>query len=402
MVPAIFMLIIGGAALARGIRHRRPGLVLLGASVLVCHALPVVMLDPDAISATMRAHLEPMLAIALVASLAWCMGYWLFARRAEPCGHIAIEAPSPLLHGAVLLALIGIIAAAPGGLWGFAQSGFLRLPVERTFFSLTYATACLAGLTTTLAVVSAVAGSTRPPWFSVVLVMLVFWLLGGRTQLAITALGFALVFLDHGRVRLSALLLPGLVLAALAGLTLSFRLNLQGEATGFLDALPLMLGQLSLLESYALAARFAEEFGHRGVHYWETVQQVLPRALFPEKPLQLSKALRLMEDRDTLGGLTPGLAGEAFATAGLIGVAGVGLAFGGALALLDNLYLDLARHSLLAQALVVSLIPLLAIFVLRGGFDTAIFRLAILGFAAGLVLFWQRAREQAKLARTTP
>lgn len=373
------------------LRHGRPGLFLLGIAILLFHALPLALLDPDAMSTTLQAQIGTASAIAGLSSLAWYAGYWLFSRSsAENTPPVGTASAGPkLFHALVLLTLLGLIAAAPGGLFGFAQTGFLRLPVDSFLFSLTYACACLAAFTTALLCAHAASGRTAQPWLSMALVLLVFWLLGGRTQFAITGIAFGLILLAHRRIGLRGLVLPAIVAAVLLALTLSFRLTLQGEATDFSEAARLTLSQLSLLESYALAARLVEEAGYQAGHYWQVLQQLFPRALFPEKPLQLSRALRLMEARDGLGGLTPGLAGEAFAAGGFIGVVAIGIAFGGTLALLDNAYRVFARWQPLMQALVVSLIPLLAIFTLRGGFDTTIFRLTIILLAAAIGSLWR-------------
>lgn len=400
MTPAVFVLGSLGVVLARG----RPGLLFLSIAVLLFHALPLVLFDADAMAATQRAQIGTATTIAVLASFAWYTGYWLFARTATvnaSAPELAISAPPRRFHIMIILALFGLIAAAPGGLMGFAQTGFMRLPVDSFLFSLTYACACLAAFTTSLFCVHAAAGRSATPWFSIVAVLLVFWLLGGRGQFAITAISFGLIFLAHRRVGLRSLVLPAIVAALLVTLTLQFRLALQGETTDLGRAIQLTLSQLSLLESYALAARFVEETGYHGAHYWQVLQQIFPRALFPDKPPQLSRELRLMEARDGLGGLTPGVAGEAFVTAGLIGVVAVGIAFGGALAIADNAYRSLVRLSPLTQVLVASLIPLLAIFALRGGFDTAVFRLIIVVLAVAIGNFW-RTTHAPRLQRAHP
>jgi hypothetical protein len=376
---ALFLAGIGLAALWIGVSTRRPALILLAAAVLVSHAAP---LAAPQTAATLAAYGDTVAMIGLLASLAWLLGYWLMAREAPDVPQLVTTTTAPRkFHFAVLALLAILLALAPGGIVGFAETGFLRLPVESLLFSVTYATACLAAFTTTMLCIAAAANRARAPYFSIAVVLLVFWLLGGRVQLVITALSFALAFLAHGRVRAGRLILPGLLVSGLAVLTLTFRLNLQGEAIDPLEAAGLMARQLSLLEGYALAARFVDDAGTQAAHYWQTAQQILPRAFFPDKPPQLSRALRFMEARDTLGGLTPGLGGEAFVSGGLIAVVAIGLAFGAALAALDNCWLRLATLSPLSQSLVACLLPLLAIFVIRGGFDTAIFRLDILVLA---------------------
>ena len=400
-MTGLLLLVVGGLALLLGGRSGRPALIFLGAGIIASHAIPLAFLDLETVSATLRAQVESAAAIALIASLSWCAGYWVFARSKTVAPQVSqpeAGAQPRRVHIATLIALTGLMAAAPGGLIGFAQTGFLRLPVDSFLFSLTYAAAALAAFTTALISVHAAASRQTTPWISMALVLLAFWLLGGRTQFAITGIGFCLVYLAHGRVRLRTLVLPGAAAAILAALTLSFRLTLQGTETGLSEALQLMIKQMSLLDGYALSARYVDEFGFAGWHYWDTLQQIFPRALFPEKPLQLSKALRLMEARDTLGGLTPGLAGEAFAAGGLVGVAGIGLAFGSALGLLDNAYRRLREMTPMVQALVVSLLPVLAIFVLRGGFDTAIFRIMVVLGAFTFGTLWQATHRDIHAA----
>ncbi|KQT46880.1 hypothetical protein ASG47_09675 [Devosia sp. Leaf420] len=402
LAVALFLVTIALPAMAFGVRHQRPALLLLSAAILVSHGLPLVFFDPRHASATMVAYRGEVVLMTFLASMAWLLGYWLVARPLEDAGTISrgwTFDPLPW-HIAVLIGLVISIGLAPGGPIGFAQAGFLRLPVETPLFSVTYAFACLGALTTSLLCLRQLSNGGPSPWFSMVLILAVFWLLGGRTQLAISGLSFALIYLAHGRIRLRRLIVPGVVVAILAVQTLSFRLTLQGEETDFFASLPMTLSQMSLLEGYALSARYAAEIRFNPGQYWDVIQQVLPRALFPEKPMQLSRELRLMEARDLLGGLTPGLAGEAFAAGGHLFVCVIGLLFGAVLALLDNAYAALRGLTPLSQALVTALIPLLAIFVLRGGFDTGIFRLAVILFGSGVLAVFQSAKlNPARLQR---
>lgn len=397
MIPllSLFLAILGSVTLVVGATSGRPALVLLAATLLASHALPLLTIAGDPLaSASLLARLETVAAIAVVASLCWVAGYWLCTRPTQAMPVVTLD-PTPRampIHWLLALLLSILIVTSPGGIIGFAQRGFLRLPVETLHFSLTYALACLFAFTTALAAVAAAQKNSRPPWLSMALILGIFWLLGGRVQLVITALAFALVFLAHGRVDWPKLLLPGLAVLGLSALTLIFRLTLQGDAIDPLSALGLMASQISLLEGYALSVRFVEEHGHHLGHYWETMQQILPRALFPDKPLQLSRALRLMEARDLLGGLTPGLAGEAFVAGGYIAVAAISIAFGAMLAVLDNCYRRLPTLSPLGQAAVVSILPLLVLYVLRGGLDTSIFRVAILALAVLVGLWWRSTR----------
>ncbi|MBN9334331.1 hypothetical protein [Devosia sp.] len=394
MTMALILFAAGGLGLFVGLLRHRPGLVFVSGGIVLFHALPLALFDETAASATLVAYRDTAIAIAVIIGPAFYLGYWALARAPTPSPPPErVSTPPRRIHGLLLLILAGLIAVSPGGLPGFAEAGFLRVPVESPLHSTIYALACVAAFTTTIQSVHAAAGRTAQPWLSMAIVLLVFWMLGGRTQFVITGIAFGLVLLSHRRLGMRGLLMPILAAGLLSLMTLSFRLSLQGQTTDLAATTLMSLSQLSLLEGYALAARIVDEAGHQVGHYWTTALQLLPRALFPEKPLQLSRALRFMAARDTLGGLTPGLAGEAFAAGGLIWVAATGIAFGGTLAVVDNAYRRLPQLGLVSQALVVCLLPLLAIFVMRGGLDTTIFRLAILLFTAGLMALWNTSRH---------
>lgn len=394
MTMALVLFVAGGLGVFGGLLRHRPGLVFVSGGMLLFHALPIALFDETSASATLSAYSDTAIAIAVIAGPAFYLGYWVFARApsASPSAE-RLDAPPRLIHGLLLIILAGLIAISPGGPLGFAEAGLLRVPVESPLHSTIYALACVVAFTTAILSAHAAAERSGQPWLSMAIVLLVFWMLGGRTQFAITGIAFCLVLLRHGQLRMRGLLVPILVTGLLSLMTLSFRLSLQGQTTDLAATISMTLSQLSLLEGYALAARFVDEAGHQVGHYWATAMQLLPRAIFPEKPLQLSRELRFMAARDTLGGLTPGLAGEAFAAGGLIWVAAIGIAFGGVLALVDNAYRRLCELAPVSQALVVSLLPLLAIFVMRGGLDTAIFRLAILLLAGGLMGLWNASRQ---------
>jgi len=373
LLPATLLLALGAVVLVAGLAKRMPALAILGATILFSHATPLLS-RPD------NAQAETVLVMTMVASLGWCLGYVLLA-LAPPLPALPYfpqPAPPRRLHTVFLATLLVLVAAAPDGPPGFLASGLARIPVESTLFSLTYVAACAAAFTTSLLLVHATASGGRPPIFSMAVILVVFWSLGGRGQFVVTALTFLLIYGGYGRPRPAVLALLALVLIVLAAFTLSFRLSIQGRETDVMSALPIMMGQVSLLDGYALSARYVENFGHQAGHYLDTLQQLLPRALFPEKPPQLSRELRIMSARDTLGGLTPGLVGESYVTGGHAMVAALATLFGGVLALLDKAWQRLPLLSPSRQAVLAGLLPVLSIFALRGGFDTAIFRVAVL------------------------
>jgi small basic protein len=395
--PATLLLALGAVVVVAGLARRRPALTILGATILFSHATPLLF-------APASAEADTVLLMTMVASLGWCLGYVLLA-LAPPLPSLPYfpqPVPPRMVHTVFLATVLVLIAAAPGGPAGFLASGLVRIPVESTLFSLTYIAACATAFTTTLLLVHATASGRRPPIFSMAVIVVVFWSLGGRGQFVVTALTFLLVYGGYGRLRPVVLALLALALIVLAAFTLSFRLSLQGRETDVLTALPIMMGQVSLLDGYALSARYVETFGHHAGHYLDTLQQLLPRALFPAKPPQLSRELRIMSARDTLGGLTPGLVGESYVTGGHAMVAALATLFGGVLALLDKAWKRLPLLSPSRQAVLVAVLPVLSIFALRGGFDTAIFRVAVLFGIATFIALRPTPRQAQVTGLTHP
>src|SRR5690606_42051104 len=109
-----------------------------------------------------------------------------------------------------------------------AMAGFERVPVDDLRFSLAYAAACVLSCTVIALAISRLNRAQRPPFVSIGLVIMLFWILGGRAQLFVVLTSIAICYLAYGKLRFRAVLLGALGFAVLAVLTLHFRLILQG------------------------------------------------------------------------------------------------------------------------------------------------------------------------------
>lgn len=385
---ALTLVIVPTLLLQGACANRRPGLLMIAATFLLAHAVPLIALEFDeAASSELRAYRADAQWIAALATSSFAIGYALVTQRRvterTTSGHASSSVP--WLHGLVMTAALALVLSWPGGLAGLALQGFERLPAESLHFSLTYASASMLGVTTVLLTLSRLRSSKRLPWLSIVAVTLLFWMLGGRAQLFVTIASLALCALAYRRINPGQLALTAGIFALLSVLTLQLRLGIQGDEAAIADIVTRTLAQLSLLDGYAIAARYFETFGAHPAMYLDTVQQIVPRALYPDKPVQISRLLRLMVSRDELGGLTAGIYGEFLLVGGYVAVAVLGLVFASVVAGLDNGWAAIRSRSLPVQTGIVILLPLLCVFTMRAGLDNSVFRLAITLGTLGIV-----------------
>jgi len=370
---------------------RRPGGIILLAVLVVSELIPLAVecLSGNTSGVLSGNFATPALYIgsfgSLSVSLAYAGGFLGAGARpawsAESAGDLQLKNSwLEIAHLSGFAALCLAVTAQPAGLVGLVTATFTRVPVQGFIYSLSYLICCYLALTTVAVTSKRLAAGQRPPYVSMVAVTIIFWSLGGRTQLFVTAASMALPFFIRKKLPLHKSVVPGLFVFVLANLTLLFRLRLQGnDRIGFSEAIYKTLEQSSLYDSYAIAARYVAAIGHKPMFYVHNFQQIIPRAIFPDKVDQLSKQLRLLVMRDELGGLTAGLFGEFYVVGGYLALVLLGLAFGFVLARLDRTLA--ARHaplSPLKEGFLCNIIPVLTMLTIRGGFDTSIYRIEIL------------------------
>lgn len=386
------------------ITTKRPTLFLVAAGLLLGTALPLIAyaIQGDATAgADLQAYRSGVKWLCLISTLAFALGYTLSSLWPRACSDQSwpIAAEDTLaehVNAATLVVTLGLASTLPGGIVGLALAGFERIPVDNFRFSLTYASACVLSFTVLVTLITRMQRNMPAPWLSMILLLGLFWILGGRAQFFVTLGSLALCFLGYGKGRLLPLMMGAGLFALVAVLTLHFRLSLQGSDVTLLETLKESLAQLSLLDGYAIALRYVEVFGvHPGL-YLETLQQIIPRAIDPEKPEQLSALLRHMVSGDDLGGLTITVFGEFFVVGGFPALAVLGVGFGLSVGALDVAFQQLKAYAPSVQAALVLMIPMLGAFVLKAGFDNAIFRLDII--AACMVVAWLAASLRQRAA----
>lgn len=304
-----------------------------------------------------------------------------------PPASLATAQAAQVAHLASVALVSALIMLQPLGPLGFAKLAMTRVPVEGFIFSIIYVAACVNALTCCAWLTISLRLGKPIPWLSIMLSTLIFFALGGRVQLVITALAYVLAYAAHRHVRTAPLILLLVVLGVLFNTTLLIRLTLQGAlGLSYAETLTLNLVQASALDGYAFADRYVREIGHKPFLYVDSLRLLTPRVLDPDKPEQLSRLMRLMVARDRLGGLTNGVFGEFYVIGGYVVVAVGSFLYGSALALLDWSFHRGRSLNAATSALVFIMIPILTLYVTRGGLDVAIFRIATVLTAVGIGL----------------
>ena len=137
------------------------------------------------------------------------------------------------------------------------------------------------------------------------------------------------------------------------------------------------MAPFSLIDHYALSKIYVSEFGfHYGSDLIQMPLKLIPRLIYPEKPLPLGIEFRKIFWGDDLGGIPPGIIGEGYIQFGLFGVfiyltiiLFVALRVGG---------VDLKSHS--GVGLVpayAAIVPYVAFNLVRGGLDVGFSRISV-------------------------
>lgn len=271
-----------------------------------------------------------------------------------------------------------IYVVNPLGPVGFIEAGFRRLPLEGFIFSFLYSLNVVVSVTTLLIFVECQSRRVRPPYVQIIASVGLFWILGGRVQFIITLLPYLLALGAAGRLTAWKLALAIIFAGSLSVVTLLLRYQVQGtQSLSFSAALATFASQFELLSGYNIAASYTQVYGNDPLLYGKFLMQVIPRAIFPDKPEQLTSFLRYFIKGDDLGGLTVGLFGEFFVAFGFVGCAVCGAIYGYGLSKLDAVFRSQRIISAVTKAYCYVMIGIATAYVMRGGVDSSVFRLSI-------------------------
>lgn len=412
----IFAMGLGLAAF----RIRGPTGLLFTAMSLMTGVLPLIvgsglnLVKYEEFSLLRRTSDEELALIVTTALLGTMVGYIFVlirklrkARRPTP---IDVAKPSPRnFHGFLRLASLALLGLAlllaaiqPGGIKAVILANLNRVPKESSLSSILYAVSIVYGYCVMTLLISSVTSNKPLPKLHLLFSAVIFWSMGGRIQFASILVSYALLLLRYKRLSWLSVGLIAIPAAFAMNLILVLRLESQGAQAQSEDVgIFKLFDQLSMIGTYDLAVQYVKAHGYNPLLYPSMLIQLIPRGIFPEKPLQISRVFRSEFFFDDLGGIPPGLWGEFVITGDLVGIVVAATLFGIAIASLDMRIWTAPRHSTHLQAMYFSLIPVLGVFAVRGGIDNSIFRMAIVvGSTFGLALIYRLL--VFKTIRTSP
>ncbi|MNT31148.1 hypothetical protein D3C72_1669730 [compost metagenome] len=135
---------------------------------------------------------------------------------------------------------------------------------------------------------------------------------------------------------------------------------------------------LPFIDHIALSKIYAERRGNDyGEVYLNALVAFVPRAIWPEKPIQLSRRVREEFFGDTDGGVPPGLFGESVIAFDYFGLAMMALIFGLIVAKAEN-YAANAPNEDLGRLRTGVLSTLIGFILVRGGVDIGVYRVGLI------------------------
>jgi oligosaccharide repeat unit polymerase len=135
---------------------------------------------------------------------------------------------------------------------------------------------------------------------------------------------------------------------------------------------------LPFIDHFELSRNYANDYGHDFCSALFSLATLpIPRVLWPDKPLQLSRLVRQAYWGDATGGIPPGLFGEAFIVFGWIGFIITGVIYGLLLKWFSNQY-SLQSDETYPVATVATIGSTIGFVLVRGGLDIGIYRVGLI------------------------
>lgn len=381
------------AAMAVPFRFRNaPAFFIIGvyliASTVIPHLVYIFTNDPNVLASNVQlASLDASIDIAYLPIFGFLSSYialsMLFPQHQRRGNNLFLSRSQlgtiELINLAIFALILLLIVVNPLGPVGWVMSAFRRVPKEGFIFSLIYLLNVFSSYLTLLVFIERMNRGMRLPYATMFASCAVFWLSGGRVQFVVTVLPYLLTFLAFNRLNIAKLALSFLLVIALTGATLFLRLQIQGDTEQSAgNIVTRFASQMQLFSGYNLAADYVQVYGHDPLLYPKILTQIIPRAVYPDKPEQISSLMRYFYKGDDLGGITIGLFGEFYVMFGYIGCLLFGALFGAVVLLFDRWYRKGSKLPSTHRALLFSFISIFSIFALRGGMDNSIFRIDIL------------------------
>jgi len=237
--------------------------------------------------------------------------------------------------------------------------------------------------------------------FNCALQLLVSTISGGRSVLLLYVVSLVIV---QGKSHLPRWIRYSLLAGALimaSGLMIFARYNQQDAKASFSLNLDNIVSAsytgLPFIDHFTLSEAYTASEGHDfGSSYLNLVTLPIPRQLWPEKPIQLSRRMRQKFWGDSTGGIPPGYFGEAYIAFGWIGVFAAALILGSLLSHLTSRF-PAKKGSSYQVAITAVTGSAIGFVLMRGGLDIGVYRVGLILVALWLVskyVFFQPSPTQ--------
>jgi oligosaccharide repeat unit polymerase len=168
----------------------------------------------------------------------------------------------------------------------------------------------------------------------------------------------------------------------ISGYMIAERYRAQGAQAEFAVTLPAVVQAsytgLPFIDHIALSQIYSERKGHDyGAVYLNSLTAFVPRDLWPDKPVQLSRHVRNEFFGDSEGGIPPGLFGEGFIAFGYPGLLLVAVSFGMLLAALEG-YSTSSPSATVNRLRTAIFSGLIGFVLVRGGIDIGVYRVGLI------------------------
>lgn len=285
----------------------------------------------------------------------------------------------------ILYIFLTILAHGSIGSW--IENSYRRSALENPIVNLLFPVATLT--TTACIVLYTVARRESLGWqlrvsiyFTTALQLLIALASGGRSVLLLLVVS---LLIAHGKPKAPKWILYSAVSLAIvsgSGLMIYARYQQQEAKASFdlniSNIIEASYTGLPYIDHFELARQYTQDFGHDyGSELLAIAVLPVPRALWEDKPIQLSRKMREAYWGDTSGGIPPGLFGEGFIGFGWIGVILISILYGMILRTFSSKY-SLHNKSIRSISATAVLGSAIGFVLIRGGLDIGTYRVGMI------------------------
>ena len=309
----------------------------------------------------------------------------------------------------LLLTLFYIVVsiALKGGLSGWITKSYTRVATDNSLINYLFPlpTFTLVSTVVQYSILRRVALSTQSKtliYTNCLLQLLIALAAGGRSVLLLYVISLVVA---HGKPKIPKWLLYSslaIAIVSTSGSMIYLRYKNQSAQATFdyslINVVDASYTGLPFIDHFQLTREFVQEYGFDyGQSYANLITLPIPRSIWEEKPLQVSRVFREAYWGDSSGGIPPGLFGESYLAVGWAGVMFVSLAYGVILRKIGLRY-RISSNDSFQVATIATLGSAIGFVLIRGGLDIGVYRVGLI--IASLLICQKIAFEKTPHEKT--